>query len=58
MLQIKFNVYFYALIISIVMASLKIGPLSVSVLFIMFDLLFSLGSDDGSSDLKHVVCFR
>jgi hypothetical protein len=40
------------------MASLMIGPLSGSVLIAMFTLLLTLGSGAGSSDLKHVVCFR
>jgi hypothetical protein len=35
-----------------------IGPLSGCALIAMFTLLFSLGSDDGSSDPKHKVCFR
>jgi hypothetical protein len=35
-----------------------VGCLSGSALIAMFTLLFSLGSDDGSSDPKHVVCFR
>jgi len=35
-----------------------IGPLSGFALIAMFTLLFSLGSDDGSSDPEHVVCFR
>ena len=35
-----------------------IGSLSGSALIAMFTVLFSLGSDDGWSDGKHVVCFR
>jgi len=35
-----------------------IGPLSGSALIVMFTVLFTLGSGAGSSDPKHVVCFR